>query len=74
MLGRRSIPQRGIDDRVRAAVADGSNLTVSTPLGDIDVVQRLPGVPVFAELDADAWDVTLFDVRFRAARVPISSR
>ena len=58
-------PTRVIDAEVRSALARGRNLTVTTSLGDLDVVQRLPGVPSFADLDADAWDATLFGVRFR---------
>lgn len=58
-------PERGIDADVRAALARGRSLTVTTPLGDLDVVQRLPGVPAFGELDADAWEASLFEVRFR---------
>ena len=58
-------PDRGIDADVRAALSRGRNLTVTTRLGDLDVVQRLPGVPAFADLDAEAWEATLFDVCFR---------
>jgi hypothetical protein len=58
-------PERGIDAGVRTALSQGRNLTVTTRLGDLDVVQRLPGVPSFAELDADAWEASLFGVRFR---------
>src|SRR4051794_14106941 len=57
-------PDRGVDAQVRAALARGRNLTVTTSAGDLDVVQRLPGVPSFADLDADAWDASLFGVRF----------
>lgn len=56
---------RGIDAEVRAALHRGRNLTLTTPIGDLDVVQRLPGVPSFDVLDADAWDASLFGVRFR---------
>ena len=58
-------PERGIDDEVRAGLHSGRNVTVTTRLGDLDVVQQLPGVPTFAALDADAVAVQLFDVRFR---------
>jgi len=58
-------PQREIDDRVRRAVLAGRNLTVTTELGDLDVVQRLPGVPAYADLAADAMLVELHGVRFR---------
>jgi hypothetical protein len=43
----------------------GRNLTVTTSRGDLDVVQRLPGVPSFAELDAAAWDASILGVSFR---------
>jgi hypothetical protein len=58
-------PKRGIDPEVRRALARGRNVTVTTSLGELDVVQRLPGVPSFADLDAQAWDAALFGVRFR---------
>jgi hypothetical protein len=58
-------PDRGIDASVRAALRKGRNLTVTTPRGDLDVVQRLPGVPSFAELDAAAWDASILGVSFR---------
>lgn len=38
---------------------------MTTDLGDLDVVQRLPGVPAFNELYADGWDADLFGVTFR---------
>lgn len=57
--------ERGIDAEVRRALHRGRNLTVSTSRGDLDIVQRLPGVPPFAILDRDAWDATLFGVPFR---------
>jgi hypothetical protein len=58
-------PDRRIDVDVRGALHRGRNLTVTTRLGDLDVVQRLPGVPPFATLDAEAWDATVLGVRFR---------
>jgi hypothetical protein len=56
---------RGIDADVRMSLHRGRNLSVTTHLGDLDVVQRLPGVPPFATLDHDAWEATLLDVPFR---------
>lgn len=66
-LGARLVlnPGRSIDDEVRLALSSGRNLTVTTALGDLDVVQRLPGVPTFEQLHADAMLVELFDVPFR---------
>jgi hypothetical protein len=57
-------PQRTLDAEVRAALQGGRNVTVSTRLGDVDVVQRLPGVPQFAALREDAVDVEIFGVPF----------
>lgn len=58
-------PGRGIDAEVRAGLHRGRNLTVSTSRGDLDVVQRLAGVPWFAVLDSDAWEASVLGVRFR---------
>lgn len=52
-------PDRRVDRDVRAAVAHGRNLTVTTRLGDLDVVQALPGVPSYVDLVADALEVEL---------------
>jgi hypothetical protein len=57
--------ERGIDAEVRSALLSGRNLTVTTSQGDLDVVQRLPGVPPFPALLAESVEVELFDVRFR---------
>jgi hypothetical protein len=57
--------QRGIDDQVKTALAEGKNLTVTTSLGDLDVVQRLPGVPPFAELEQESIGASLFEVPLR---------
>jgi len=62
-------PERGIDDEVRDAVRHGRNLTVTTSLGDLDVVQSLPGVPTYTDLRRDAMDVELHGARF-----PVCSR
>lgn len=58
-------PQRTLDAEVRAALKRGRNVTVSTRLGDVDVVQQLPGVPPFAALREDAMVVEIFGVSFR---------
>lgn len=58
-------PQRTIDAKVRTALEQGRNVTVTTRLGDVDIVQRLPGVPAFAALEEDSLDVELFGVAFR---------
>jgi len=58
-------PERGIDAEVKAALMSGRNLTVTTTRGDLDVVQRLPGVPPFPALSAESVEVERFDVHFR---------
>jgi hypothetical protein len=58
-------PDRGVDEEVRSALHRGRNLTVTTDLGDLDVVQRLPGVPPFAALDAEAWEAVVLGIPFR---------
>lgn len=54
-------PERGIDPEVRRSLAQGRNLTVTTRLGDLDIVQRMPGIPVWDELAGDAESTTLAD-------------
>ena len=52
---------RGIGDIERQALRQGRNLSVATRLGDLDIIQRLPGVPSYADLLADAIRVTIDD-------------
>ena len=47
------------------ALARGANLSLQTRHGPIDVVQRVPGLPRFAELEARAIDVAAFGVPLR---------
>jgi hypothetical protein len=47
-------PRRELGPAERLALYQGRNLTLTTRLGDIDVVQRLPGVPDYTALAADA--------------------
>jgi hypothetical protein len=54
--------ERGIGDIEREALRQGRNLNLTTRLGDLDVIQRLPGVPEYAVLRADAICVTVDDV------------
>ena len=54
-----SDPERAIDPDVRRSLAQGRNLTVTTSLGDLDIVQRMPGVPTWSELARDAEATTL---------------
>lgn len=60
-------PDRAPGPEERAALYRGRNLSVTTPLGEVDVVQRLPGVPAYAELADRAVTVTAFGVTFRVA-------
>ncbi len=60
-------PARGIGPAERQALYRGRNLTLTTRLGDIDVVQRLPGVPGYAELAADAHDAAIGGVPIAVA-------
>jgi hypothetical protein len=55
-------PQRGIDHELRHALYSGRNLSLITRLGDLDVVQRRPGIPSWRKLVADAEQTTLGDV------------
>lgn len=54
-----SNPRRGVDPELRHALYTGRNLTLTTTVGDVDVVQRLPGVPSWSELAADAATTTI---------------
>jgi hypothetical protein len=47
-------PKRAFGPRERWGMHKGSNATVLTALGQIDVVQRLPGLPDWSELVAEA--------------------
>jgi len=58
-------PTRRIGSVERSALHRGRNLTVTTQLGDLDVVQRLPGVPGYAELIENAETTTLDGVPLR---------
>jgi len=54
-----SDPPRGIDSELRQALYAGRNLTLSTRLGDLDIVQRLPEIPPWQALATDAEATTL---------------
>jgi hypothetical protein len=54
--------RRGIDAELRQALYAGRNLTLTTRLGDLDIVQRLPGIPTWPSLIADAKQTTLGEV------------
>ena len=41
------------------ALAAGRSLSLSTGLGELDIVQRLPGLPPYSELRSSAVEVTL---------------
>jgi hypothetical protein len=54
--------RRGIDAELRQALYAGANLTLTTRLGDLDVVQRLPGIPAWKDLIAEAEPTTLGEI------------
>jgi hypothetical protein len=60
-------PQRGIDPEIRTALRSGSNMTVTTSVGDLDIVQRLPGVPSYQELKDGSWEAALDGSQFRVS-------
>lgn len=59
-------PKPRFGPRQRWAMHKGSNATVLTPLGQIDVVQRLPGLPAWPDLVAAA---EVYEVDGRTVRV-----
>jgi hypothetical protein len=60
-------PDRGIDPEIRRSLYQGRNLTVTTRLGDLDIVQRMPGIPAWDELARDAETTTLADQPVRVS-------
>lgn len=58
-------PSREIDLEIRSELHRGGNLTVTTSVADLDIVQRLPGVPSYSELERDSWEAELGGARFR---------
>ena len=56
-----SNPEIGIDPDVRRSLYQGRNLTVTTELGDLNIVQRMPGIPTWSQLAGDAETTTLAD-------------
>jgi hypothetical protein len=56
-----SNPKREIDPEVPSSLHRGHNLTVTTNLGDLDVVQRMAGIPPWHELARDAETTALAD-------------
>ena len=59
-------PQRQFGPRERWGLHKGSNATVLTSLGQIDVVQRLPGLPEWPTLVAEA---EVYEVEGQTIRV-----
>lgn len=55
-------PERTVDPELRLELAQGKSLSMSTLHGEIDIVQRLPGVPRFADLERSASRVKAFGV------------
>ncbi len=62
-------PQRPFGPRERWGMHKGSNATVLTPLGQIDIVQRLPGLPDWSSIIDDA---ELYEID--GLRVPVLNR
>lgn len=62
-------PSRPFGARERWGLQKGSNATVLTSLGQVDVVQRLPGMPEWPQLIED---VELYEID--GMRVPVMNR
>ncbi len=60
-------PDRTFGPREHAALAHGRSLSLETSLGALDIVQRLPGTPSFAELDAAAIEASPGGIAVRIA-------
>lgn len=60
-------PERSPGPEERQALYRGRNLSVSTSAGDVDIVQRLPGVPSFADLAERADRVMPFGLALKVA-------
>lgn len=60
-------PDRAPGPDERSALYRGQNLSLSTRLGDVDIVQRLPGVPPYAELASRAVAVAPFGLAVQVA-------
>ena len=60
-------PHRVPGPEERGALYRGRNLSLSTPLGDVDIVQRLPGVPPYAELAGRALEISPFGMEVKVA-------
>jgi hypothetical protein len=58
-------PNRRLGPRERWGMAKGANATVLTSLGQVDVVQRLPGLPDWSTLveEAELYEVERYTVR-----------
>jgi hypothetical protein len=56
-------PARKFGSRERWGMHKGANATVLTSLGQVDVVQRLPGLPEWAQLVDEAEHYELEDIR-----------
>lgn len=58
-------PDRDFGPDERAALAQGRSLSVSTAVGDLDIVQRLPGTPGYETLESAAIEVDAFGIALR---------
>jgi len=62
-------PRRAFGSRERWGMHKGSNATVLTSMGQVDVVQRLPGLPAWSQLLEEA---ELYEIDGR--QVPVMNR
>jgi len=46
--------QRTIDPELRLELARGKSISLTTTFGEVDIVQRLPGVPSYVDLEGRA--------------------
>jgi len=52
-------PEQKFGRAERAALYGGRNMSLSTNVGELDVIQRLPGVPSYEQLAANAWETEI---------------
>jgi hypothetical protein len=58
-------PGRAFGERERRALIMHANLSLSTSLGELDIVQSVPGVPSYAQLSASAISDQMFGIPAR---------
>lgn len=60
-------PHRTIDAELRLELARGQSISATTEFGQLDIVQRLFGVPGYADLESRALDVEAMGLKLRVA-------